>query len=238
MAPEVVAGDPAIRASDLYAAGVILYELLTGITPFGGGTPVAIMLRHAHDEVIPPSLRAPELDLPPALDRVVLRALHKTPGARFPDAAAFARELRAAVAGPRAPAPRPDLRDHAAMPESPTRNCGAPLPRRRLARGSDCGGAVRGAEETRLRGAIGDALAAGDVTQIANRYLELAHVLGGDRRFAAAARELQEGIDILSGGPAGARGASQPVSRLTAALAAVREEALGAAGPARRRARR
>ncbi|HEX8114725.1 MAG TPA: serine/threonine-protein kinase, partial [Kofleriaceae bacterium] len=74
MAPEVVAGEPPGRAADLYAAGVILYELLTGTTPFAGGAPEAIMLRHAREAVIPPSLRCPERDLPPALDRVVLRA--------------------------------------------------------------------------------------------------------------------------------------------------------------------
>jgi serine/threonine protein kinase len=143
MAPEIVGGDPPTRASDLYAAGVILYELLTGKTPFGGGTPVEIMMRHTRAAAIPPSLRSPERDLPPALDRVVLRALHKTPAARFPDAATFARELRAAVAAPRPPASRPEVHDHAALPGSRTGSYGAPRPRARWARGSDCSTAVR-----------------------------------------------------------------------------------------------
>ena len=143
MAPEVVAGDPPTRASDLYAAGVILYELLTGTTPFGGGSPVEIMIRHARQAAIPPSLRSPERDLPPALDRVVVRALRKTPEARFPDAATFARELRAAVAASRPPAARPEVHDHTALPGARTASYGAPLPRARWARGSDCGTAVR-----------------------------------------------------------------------------------------------
>jgi serine/threonine-protein kinase len=143
MAPEIVGGDPPTCASDLYAAGVILYELLTGTTPFGGGTPVEIMMRHARAAVIPPSLRSPERDLPPALDRVVLRALCKTPEARFPDAATFVRELRAAVAAPRPPAARPEVHDHAALPGSRTGSYVAPRPRARWARGSDCGTAVR-----------------------------------------------------------------------------------------------
>jgi serine/threonine-protein kinase len=143
MAPEIVAGGAPTRASDLYAAGVILHELLTGTMPFGGGTPLEIMMRHARAAVIPPSLRSPERDLPPALDRVVLRALRKTPEARFPDAATFARELRAAVGAPRAPAARPAFHGCATRPASRTASYGAPPPRARWARGSDCGTAVR-----------------------------------------------------------------------------------------------
>jgi serine/threonine-protein kinase len=143
MAPEIVAGNSPTRASDLYAAGVLLYELLTGTTPFGGGTPVEILTRHAREAVIPPSLRSPERDLPPALDRVVLRALRKAPEARFPDAATFARELRAVAAAPRAPVARPALHGSTALPASRTTSYGPTLPRARWARGSDCGTAVR-----------------------------------------------------------------------------------------------
>jgi serine/threonine protein kinase len=98
MAPEVVAGKPPSTASDLYAAGAILYELLTGTMPFGGGSAVDIMLRQARDPAIPPSLCAPERTISVALDRVVLRALSKQVGARFADAAEFARALQAATA--------------------------------------------------------------------------------------------------------------------------------------------
>ncbi|HEX7837379.1 MAG TPA: serine/threonine-protein kinase [Kofleriaceae bacterium] len=142
MAPEVVVGDPPILASDLYGAGVILYELLTGATPFGGGTAREIMLRHVRDTVVPPSLRRPDLDIPHALDAVVVRALAKRPEARFPDAAAFARALRA-VDMPAGSARIPLGRDDVATADAPTRTCGTPLPRRRIARGSDCGIAAR-----------------------------------------------------------------------------------------------
>jgi serine/threonine-protein kinase len=143
MAPEIVTGAPPTPVSDLYAAGVILYELLTGTTPFGGGTPVEILMRHTREAVVPPSLRSPGRDLPPALDRVVLRALRKIPEARFPDAATFARELRVAAAAPRAPAARPEAPGGAALPASQTASYGAPLPRARWARGSDCGPTLR-----------------------------------------------------------------------------------------------
>jgi serine/threonine-protein kinase len=95
MAPEVIRGERPEIASDLYGAGVILYELLVGKTPFAGGTPSEIMARHLDDIAIPPSLRRPDRDIPRALDAVVERALAKRPGDRFGDAAAFARALHA-----------------------------------------------------------------------------------------------------------------------------------------------
>lgn len=137
MAPEVVRGGAAIPASDLYSAGVILYELLTGTTPFAGGSAVKIMCSHAHDPVVPPSRRRPDRNISPALDRVVLRALEKRPEARFPDAATFARELRAAAVGSWTLA---GLTTRPASPtaSTPTRNYNGPAARRRIARGSDC----------------------------------------------------------------------------------------------------
>ncbi|HMG24375.1 MAG TPA: serine/threonine-protein kinase [Kofleriaceae bacterium] len=232
MAPEVIAGDPPIPASDLYGAGVILYELLTGAPPFVGGTAREIMMRHADDAVTPPSLRRPERGIPAAIDRVVLRSLHKRPTGRFADAAAFARELRAAAAaGPCSVVGRPpdddndDSDDDAVTPYAPTRECGLPLPRARLAQGSDRSGAVPSLELTRLRRALGQAIIQGNVDEIANGYLALAAALGGARRFGSAACELQEGIDMLTttrepralGGP-------HPVDRLIAALAALHDE--------------
>jgi serine/threonine protein kinase len=106
MAPEVIDGQPAVAASDIYGAGVILYELLTGTTPFGDGTGDEIMARHMNDAVVPPSLRCPDRNIAPALDRVVMRALEKRPEARFADAAAFARAIRDAVAHRQSDSPR------------------------------------------------------------------------------------------------------------------------------------
>ena len=95
LAPELVLGGTKTVASDLYAVGVILYELLTGSLPFTGGSMLEILRKHIEDDVVPPSLRAPELDLGLALERVVLRALAKRPGERY----ATARDLRAALRG-------------------------------------------------------------------------------------------------------------------------------------------
>lgn len=92
MAPEVIRGEGASTASDLYGVGVILYELITGATPFAGGAPSEITRRHLEDEVVPPSLRC-EDDVPALLERIVLRALAKEPAQRFPSAAAFSAAL-------------------------------------------------------------------------------------------------------------------------------------------------
>jgi serine/threonine-protein kinase len=97
MAPEVIRGDGTRAVSDLYAAGVVLYQLLTGTTPFEGGASREILRRHLDDDVVPLSLRCPDRGIPRALESVVMRALAKDPAARHPSAAAFARALAAAT---------------------------------------------------------------------------------------------------------------------------------------------
>jgi len=94
LAPERALGDDGDGRSDLYAVGVILYELLSGRRPFIGDTPAATARLHVHAAPAPLTALVP--DLPPALAAVVHRALAKEPAARFPDAAAMGRALRAA----------------------------------------------------------------------------------------------------------------------------------------------
>ncbi len=93
MAPEIVSGHGACFESDLYAVGIILYEMLTGSTPFAGGKPSEIVQRHVADEVVPPSLRREAGDLPAELDHIVLRALSKEPRARYASATAMSDAL-------------------------------------------------------------------------------------------------------------------------------------------------
>ncbi|MEM1028893.1 MAG: serine/threonine-protein kinase [Myxococcota bacterium] len=97
MSPEQVSGEHLDRRSDVYAAAVILYELVCGDVPFDAPTALATMTAHLHEQPVAPSQRAPRRDVPPALDAVILRALHKDPAARFPSAAAFARALSTAL---------------------------------------------------------------------------------------------------------------------------------------------
>jgi len=95
MAPEVILGEGASTATDLYGVGIILYEMITGSTPFGGGRPADIVRRHLADRVVPPSLRRD--DVPAILERIVLRALDKNPHRRFDGAARFAAALDVAL---------------------------------------------------------------------------------------------------------------------------------------------
>src|SRR5690349_17288947 len=86
MAPEVISGAPPGYAADLYAVGIILYELLTCQTPFFGGTTIEILSRQLRTEPEPLSKRRGELAANPELDALVKRALAKHPGDRFPSA--------------------------------------------------------------------------------------------------------------------------------------------------------
>lgn len=93
MAPEQIRGAPADRRSDVYAGGILLYELLTGRTPFSARTAEQVFDLQLH--ATPPSLWSvlPDLVAPPGLDAVVARALAKEPRRRFQSM----RELAAAL---------------------------------------------------------------------------------------------------------------------------------------------
>jgi beta-lactam-binding protein with PASTA domain/predicted Ser/Thr protein kinase len=87
LSPEQAQGHPVSASADLYSIGVILYELLTGTVPFEGETAIAIAYKHLAAAPRPPSEAAPSI--PPALDRIVLKALAKDPAERFADAEEF-----------------------------------------------------------------------------------------------------------------------------------------------------
>ncbi|MDB5860660.1 MAG: uncharacterized protein JWQ76_4349 [Ramlibacter sp.] len=91
MSPEQVQGRPLESRSDLFSAGVVLYELLTGTRPFDGDNPFAIIQRIL--SVVPPAPTQLAPALPAALDAVLARALAKDRDARFASAREFAQAL-------------------------------------------------------------------------------------------------------------------------------------------------
>ena len=95
MAPEVLEGETPLAASDLYALGIVIYELTTGQLPFTGTTPLAVIRAQADRQ--PNSPQALRPDLPPAYTKAVLRSLAKQPEERYPDGAALAKALESAV---------------------------------------------------------------------------------------------------------------------------------------------
>ena len=95
VAPEQITGDPMDERSDVYSLGCVVYECLTGQSPFPRATDVALLWAHVHEEPTPPSQARP--DLPKELDTVLTRALAKEPGRRYRSAGELLAATRSAL---------------------------------------------------------------------------------------------------------------------------------------------
>jgi len=93
MAPEQAAGRPVDGRADVYALGVLLFQMVTGRHPFPSKTDGEYVMRHADERPPRPGKLAPRC--PPALETIILRCLEKLPEHRYPDAATVAKVLRA-----------------------------------------------------------------------------------------------------------------------------------------------
>jgi len=91
LSPEQARGEAVDARSDVYAAGCVVFELLTGEPPFTGDTPVAVAYQHVREDPRRPSDVNP--NIPPALDAVVLKALSKNPANRYQSAAEMRADL-------------------------------------------------------------------------------------------------------------------------------------------------
>ncbi len=97
LSPEQARGETVDARSDLYSAGCLLYEMLTGRPPFVGDSPVSVAYQHVRE--IPELASSLNPEISEALDSVLMKALQKNRADRFQDAAAFRRALRAARSG-------------------------------------------------------------------------------------------------------------------------------------------
>lgn len=97
MAPERFKGEQAEPATDIYALGILLYELVTGRVPFQADNPLAIGMKHLSE--VPLSPRSLRPDLPEPAEAAILRAIAKQPSDRFVSASAFAAAFAAGLKG-------------------------------------------------------------------------------------------------------------------------------------------
>jgi len=96
MAPEQVQGSRLTPAADIYALGIVIYEMVTGVRPFDGGSPLSVAARRLTEAPAPPSIHCPNLD--PGWESVILRCLALDPEQRFQSAGAVVDALRDGVA--------------------------------------------------------------------------------------------------------------------------------------------
>jgi eukaryotic-like serine/threonine-protein kinase len=95
--PEQVTGDSTGPRGDVYSAGVMLFEMLTGRLPFTGDTPLSIAYQHVNTDVPAPSALVP--GIPAAIDQLVLAATSRDPARRFADAGEFRAAVRRVLGG-------------------------------------------------------------------------------------------------------------------------------------------
>src|SRR3978361_177836 len=99
LSPQQARGEGVDARSDVYSAGCLLYELVTGTPPFTGDSPVAVAYQHVREDPRTPSSINPEI--PPELDAILLKAMSKNPANRYQSAADMRADLLRAVAGQR-----------------------------------------------------------------------------------------------------------------------------------------
>jgi serine/threonine-protein kinase len=107
LAPEQARGEEATPAADVYALGVVLYQLLTGRLPWEGSTLAELAIRRENERPLPPTSYDP--DVPETLSRAVLRSLEGVVAARYSSARELSRALEAGLRGDEPPAPSDEL---------------------------------------------------------------------------------------------------------------------------------
>ena len=122
MSPEQLMGAQLDGRSDLYALGILAYELLTGALPFKVKTPGEMITAHLKQMPPPPSQVAPARGIPPLLDQVVLKLLAKKRDDRYRDTGALRHDLARLVRGETGAAPQPQPQPVVVAPSHPPRD--------------------------------------------------------------------------------------------------------------------
>ena len=130
MSPEQARGQRLDARSDLYAVGVILYQMLAGRVPFQSESAIEVLQRHINEAPVPPSSVATGVDVSPGLEEVCMRAISKDADARFPSAEAFRDALVRAMRDGVAPREQTCLECAAVLPPGARfcQVCGTPAP--------------------------------------------------------------------------------------------------------------
>lgn len=92
ISPEQAKGSIIGAKSDIYAAGVVLYEMVTGQLPFTGESPISIALQHIQNEPVPPN-KIKDVSIPKELSHIILKAMQKNPDSRYNSACEMYKEL-------------------------------------------------------------------------------------------------------------------------------------------------
>ncbi len=126
LSPEQARGETVDSRSDVYSAGCLLYELLTGRPPFVGDSPVAVAYQHVREPAVPPSDH--DTELPEAIDAIVMKALAKRVEDRYQSAAAMRSDIERYLAGRPVHAVVPPPPPTTTIPSTAATAVGAPLP--------------------------------------------------------------------------------------------------------------
>ncbi|HEC23742.1 MAG TPA: serine/threonine protein kinase [Chloroflexi bacterium] len=157
MSPEQALGEPLDARSDIYALGVVLFEMLTGKTPFRGDNPMTVMLKHINEP--PPRPARLKAGIHQAVENVVLKSLAKRPDDRYQRAGDMAAALKYAVAlasGDALPPTAPEIEKTVIEGPLPATRPAATRPGGGAVAAETAPSAVPGAEPTTRKGVLPD----------------------------------------------------------------------------------